>query len=49
MSEGAFFAAEFAPTHAQHRWRLWAADLVDLATAALVGWAPRARWTWSSP
>ncbi|HEX8702434.1 MAG TPA: RDD family protein, partial [Myxococcaceae bacterium] len=38
MSEGAFFAAEFAPTHAQHRWRLWGADLVDLATAALVGW-----------
>ena len=38
MSEGAFFAAEFAPTHAQHRWRLWAADLVDLGIAALVGW-----------
>jgi uncharacterized RDD family membrane protein YckC len=38
MSEGSFFASEFAPAHAQHRWRLWGADLVDLGTAALVGW-----------
>jgi hypothetical protein len=38
MREGALFSAEFAPAHSQHRWRLWAADLVDLGTAALVGW-----------
>jgi hypothetical protein len=38
MSEGAFFVSQFAPTHDQHRWRLWAADLVDLSTAAGVGW-----------
>jgi hypothetical protein len=38
MSEGAFFGSEFAPAHVEHHWRLWSADLVDLATAALVGW-----------
>ncbi|HLL05638.1 MAG TPA: RDD family protein [Myxococcaceae bacterium] len=38
MSEGALFAAEFDPAHTQHRWRLWGADLVDLALAGLVGW-----------
>jgi hypothetical protein len=38
MSEGAFFGSEFAPVHVEHHWRLWGADLVDLGTAALVGW-----------
>jgi hypothetical protein len=38
MSEGALFASEFAPAHSRHRLRLWAADLVDLGTGALVGW-----------
>jgi hypothetical protein len=38
MSEGALFGSEFAPEHVQHHWRLWSADLVDLGTAALVGW-----------
>jgi hypothetical protein len=38
MSEGALFASQFSPTHSRHRYRLWAADLVDLGTAALLGW-----------
>ncbi len=38
MSEGALFSSEFAPAHARYRLRLWSADLVDLGTAALLGW-----------
>lgn len=38
MSEGALFGSQFSPVHTRFRFRLWAADLVDLGTAALVGW-----------
>jgi hypothetical protein len=38
MSEGALFASQLGPVHTQFRFRLWAADLVDLGTAALLGW-----------
>ncbi|MDY7230257.1 RDD family protein [Hyalangium rubrum] len=38
MSEGALFGSEFSPMHTRYRLRLWAADLVDLGTAGLLGW-----------
>ena len=38
MSEGALFGSHFSPVHSQYRFRLWGADLVDLGTAALLGW-----------
>lgn len=38
MSEGALFGSQFSPVHSQFRMRLWAADLVDLGIAALLGW-----------
>lgn len=38
MSEGALFGSQFAPIHTRYRLRLWTADLVDLGTAALLGW-----------
>jgi hypothetical protein len=38
MSEGSLFSSQFSPTHDRHRSRLWAADLVDLVTAAPLGW-----------
>jgi hypothetical protein len=51
MSEGPLFGSQFSPAHARFRYRLWAADLLDLGTAALLGWgAARALdWEQSQP
>ncbi|MDC0712383.1 RDD family protein [Stigmatella sp. ncwal1] len=38
MSEGALFASHLGPTHTRFRFRLWAADLLDLGTAGVLGW-----------
>jgi hypothetical protein len=34
----ALFSSEFEPADTQYLWRLWFADLLDLATSALLGW-----------
>lgn len=34
----ALFSSEFEPADTHHLWRLWFADLLDLATSALLGW-----------
>jgi hypothetical protein len=46
MSEGALFGSQFSPAHARFRIRLWAADLVDLVTAALLGWGTARALDW---
>lgn len=46
MSEGALFGSQFSPTHTRYRLRLWGADLVDLATAALLGWGAARAMDW---
>lgn len=46
MSEGALFTSQFAPTHARFRFRLWGADLVDLATGAVLGWGAARALDW---
>lgn len=35
----ALFSSEFEPADTRYFWRLWFADLLDLATSALLGWA----------
>lgn len=39
MSDGALFSTDTVSTEARYQWHLWAADVLDVATAALVGWA----------
>ncbi|MFP2931342.1 hypothetical protein ACLESO_40365 [Pyxidicoccus sp. 3LG] len=39
MSDGSLFSTDRVTTEARYQWHLWLADLLDLATAALVGWA----------
>ncbi|MFY2556869.1 hypothetical protein ACN469_04510 [Corallococcus terminator] len=39
MSDGALFSTDTVSTEARYQWQLWAADVLDVATAALVGWA----------
>ncbi|MFP2903845.1 hypothetical protein ACLESD_01990 [Pyxidicoccus sp. 3LFB2] len=39
MSDGALFSTDSVPAESRYQWHLWLADLLDLATAALVGWA----------
>lgn len=39
MSDGALFSTDTVTTEARYQWHLWVADVLDLATAALVGWA----------
>ncbi|MCP3143066.1 hypothetical protein [Pyxidicoccus xibeiensis] len=39
MSEGSLFSTDTVAHEARYQWRLWVADLLDLVTAALVGWA----------
>ncbi len=39
MSEGALFSTDSVTHESRYQWHLWLADLLDLATAALVGWA----------
>lgn len=34
----ALFSSELEPADTRYLWRLWLADLLDLATSALVGW-----------
>ncbi|HEX5749914.1 MAG TPA: hypothetical protein VFZ09_27025 [Archangium sp.] len=34
----ALFSSEFEPADTHYLWRLWFADLLDLATSALLGW-----------
>ncbi len=46
MSEGALFGSQFSPAHSQFRMRLWGADLVDLAMAALLGWGAARALDW---
>ncbi|PTL83324.1 hypothetical protein [Vitiosangium sp. GDMCC 1.1324] len=35
----ALFSSEFEPADTRYFWRLWFADLLDVATSALLGWA----------
>jgi uncharacterized RDD family membrane protein YckC len=46
MSEGPLFGSQFSPAHVRFRYRLWAADLVDLGTAALLGWGAARALDW---
>jgi uncharacterized RDD family membrane protein YckC len=46
MSEGALFGSQFTPAHSQFRFRLWAADLVDLGIAAPLGWGAARALDW---
>lgn len=46
MSEGALFGSQFSPEHSRFRFRLWGADLVDVGTAALVGWGAARALDW---
>jgi RDD family protein len=46
MSEGALFGSQFSPVHAEFRYRLWAADMVDLGVAALLGWGAARALDW---
>jgi hypothetical protein len=46
MSEGTLFGSQFSPAHAEFRFRLWAADLVDLGLAALLGWGAARSLDW---
>jgi hypothetical protein len=39
MSDGALFSTDMVPTESRHQGRLWVADLLDVATAGLLGWA----------
>jgi len=49
MSEGALFGSQFAPVHDRFRYRLWAADLLDLALAVLLGWGAARALDWERP
>jgi hypothetical protein len=46
MSEGPLFGSQFAPVHDRFRYRLWAADLVDLGTALVLGWGAARALDW---
>jgi hypothetical protein len=46
MSEGALFGSQFTPAHSRFRFRLWAADLVDLGIAAPLGWGAARALDW---
>jgi hypothetical protein len=46
MSEGTLFGSQFSPAHSRFRFRLWAADLVDLGLAALLGWGAARALDW---
>ncbi|WP_241758906.1 hypothetical protein [Pyxidicoccus parkwayensis] len=39
MSDGALFSTDSVTRESRYQWHLWVADLLDVATAALVGWA----------
>ncbi len=42
----ALFTSEFEPPDTQHLWRLWLADLLDLGSAALLGWGALRALEW---
>lgn len=46
MSEGPLFGSQFSPAHDRFRYPLWAADLVDLAIAAPLGWGTARALDW---
>lgn len=46
MREGALFGSQFSPVHSRFRFRLWAADLVDLAIALPLGWGAARALDW---
>lgn len=46
MSEGALFGSQFSSAHSRFRFRLWAADLVDLGIAAPLGWGAARALDW---
>lgn len=39
MSDGALFSTDSVTTESRYQWHLWLADLLDITTAALMGWA----------
>ncbi|AEI63976.1 hypothetical protein [Corallococcus macrosporus] len=39
MSDGSLFATDQVTTQARYQWHLWVADVLDLGTSVLVGWA----------
>ncbi|WP_240359261.1 hypothetical protein [Pyxidicoccus trucidator] len=39
MSDGVLFSTDSVTPESRYQWNLWLADLLDLTTAALVGWA----------
>ncbi|QSQ12218.1 hypothetical protein [Myxococcus landrumensis] len=39
MSNGSLFSTDTVTTEARYQWHLWVADVLDMATAALAGWA----------
>jgi hypothetical protein len=39
MSNGTLFSMDSVTPESRYQWHLWVADLLDVATAALVGWA----------
>lgn len=39
MSDGALFSTDMVPAESRHLWRRWVSDLLDVATAVLLGWA----------
>jgi hypothetical protein len=39
MSNGTLFAVDSVTPESRYQWHLWLADLLDLVTAALAGWA----------
>lgn len=38
MSDDGLFSGELGPVQDRHLWRLWFADVLELATAAVLGW-----------
>lgn len=39
MSDGSLFVTDQVTTQAKYQWHLWVADVLDLGTSVLVGWA----------
>ncbi|GHG78301.1 hypothetical protein [Comamonas sp. JC664] len=39
MSDGALFSTDQVATESRYQWHLWVADVLDLGTSVLVGWA----------
>ncbi|WP_002633980.1 hypothetical protein [Myxococcus hansupus] len=39
MSDGSLFSTDQVATESRYQWHLWVADVLDLGTSVLVGWA----------